>query len=90
MTLYVSVTGKRNTMNTEAVLQETQQELQQAVFQTVQEVQQNYGIDIFGFGRERNGKTMDLAQWDRQFAQMPVNVQIKTILKSAGQKIDEK
>lgn len=82
ITLYVSVTGKRNTMNTEAVLQETQQELQQAVFQTVQEVQQNYSIDIFGFGRELNGKTMDLVQWDRQFAQMPVDVHIKTILKA--------
>ncbi len=88
MTLYVSVTGKQNTMNTEAVLQETKEELQQAVLQTVHEVQQSYGIDIFGFGRELHGNTMDLAQWDRQFAQMPVKVQIKTILKSAGQKID--
>ena len=75
-------------MNTETVLQETKEELQQAVLQTVHEVQQNYGIDIFGFGRELHGNTVDLAQWDRQFVQMPVKAQIKTILKSAGQKID--
>lgn len=88
ITLRVSVTGKRNTMDTEAILQETQEELQQVVLQTVQEVQQLYEIDIFGFGKELRDKELQQAQWDQMFAKMPVDVQIETRLKTAGQVVN--
>lgn len=81
--LEVSVIGKKNTMDIETILRETQKEVQQTVFQTVQEVQHQYGIDIFGFGKTM--RDMGTEQWNQLFAQLPVHVRVETTLKSAGQ-----
>lgn len=83
--LDVSVTGKKNIMDTEEILQETQSEVEQIIQNTIIQVQQQYGIDLFGIGNALQVSEQNIKVWEQEFAAFPVSVKVSAQLKNAGQ-----
>lgn len=81
--LYVSVSENQNAAETEHIVRETRAQMKNAIEETVREIQTQYGMDIFGFGKQI--RTQDGEAWDEKFAQMTVAANVKVILKNKGQ-----
>lgn len=81
--LNVSVSENQNGIGTEKILRETQEQMSAAIEETVREIQAQYGMDIFGFGKQIG--TQDGETWDEKFAQMAVAANVKVRLKNKGQ-----